>query len=253
MKNNAFFLLALVMFFSACKNDQDTTLPVIETVKVNGVAADEHDLEANTTFAVAINCADNEALNQVKINVHSAADGHAHTGTSTEEPVVNVGLWALTKIINVEGTSDIASLNITIPDSIAGVWHLEVLLLDESGNEAEEYVTTLHISNVNLPVITATFNPLPNADGDVILANNTAVDLSCNVTDADGVTAVTVSITNESETVTYWTEEWDGGQNTSFDFSTQSALLTTGHYIFHIEATDGDGFVNLQEQHIEVE
>lgn len=253
MKTKAIFFLLIVILVSSCKSDQDTTLPLIESVKVNGIESEEHELEGNTTFAVSITCTDNQALNQVKINVHSAADGHSHAGTAGEEPVVNVGLWALTRIINVEGTSDVASLNITIPDSIAGAWHLEVLLLDESGNEAEEYVTTLHINNSNLPVITTDFIPAPNADGDVAIANNAAVELSCSISDSDGVGLVVLSITNESETVTYWTEEWDGGLMTSYDFSTQSAILTTGHYVFHIEATDGDGYMNIAEQHIEVQ
>lgn len=253
MKTKLIFFLLIVVLLSACKNDQDTTLPVLESVKVNGVVADEHELEGNSTIAVAISCSDNEALNQVKVNVHSAADGHSHESTSEEEAVINVGLWALTKILNVEGKSDVANLNITIPDSIAGVWHLEILLLDESGNEAEEYVTTLHINNSNLPVITPMFNPAPNTDGDVIMANNTAIGLSCNVTDGDGVGAVVLTILNESETVTIWSEERDGGLVTSYDFSTQSAVLTTGHYIFRIEAEDGDGYMNITEQHVEVE
>ena len=252
MKTNAFLLL-LIVFFSACKSDQDTTLPSIDNVKVNGVQASEHDLEAGTSFSVAVNCSDDQSLNQVKINIHSAADGHAHTGTSTEEPIVNVGVWSLTKVINLEGTSDVASLNITIPDSVAGAWHLEVQLLDESGNEAEEYVSTIHVSNSNLPVISATFSPAPNTDGDVVIAANSSVGLDYTVTDPDGVQSVLITITNESETVTYWTELQDGGLNNPFSFSTVSPALALGHYVMIITATDGDGYVNIVEQHIEVE
>jgi len=252
MKRITFFIL-LAALFTACKDDQDTTLPSIDSVKVNGVVADEHELDAASSFSVAVQCSDDKALNQVKINVHSAADGHAHTGTGTEEPVVNVGLWSLTKVINVESTSDVASLNITIPDSIAGVWHLEVLLLDESGNEAEEYVTTLHISNSNLPVIAITFNPAPNVDGDVVIASTAQFSYDFNITDDDGVASVLVTLTDESETTTYWTEELSAALINPFSHSATSPALVTGHYLFRVVAVDGDGYTNVFEQHIEVQ
>jgi hypothetical protein len=245
--------ISLILGLAACKKDEDTSAPVVDYVRVNGVAADEHELLAGESFTVQLKLTDNEALNQVKLNVHAADDGHTHNGMGGgDDHGPNVGIWTASRILNLDGTEAVKNLTFSVPDDVAGHWHLEVLLIDEKGNEAEEYITTLHVENPDLPVITVTMLPAPT-DDEVVLAPGSTLSVSALVEDADGVGEVHIAVEDE-----------DGNEVQHFDFDGAGAISYTagpqaivfedaGHFHLHIEAMDGGGMMNLVEMIIHVE
>ncbi|MFM2000328.1 MAG: hypothetical protein RL204_2275, partial [Bacteroidota bacterium] len=70
MKKAILILVAIVALVSCKKESEDTTKPVISSVKINGVVADEHELNAGNTFTIDVVSEDNESLNQLKVNIH---------------------------------------------------------------------------------------------------------------------------------------------------------------------------------------
>jgi hypothetical protein len=251
MKKVLVFAL-IVSALASCTKSEDTEAPVISFVRVNGVSADEHDLEAGQTMTVTLRLQDNEELNQVKVGMHAADDGHTHEGGGTAEEVEpNIGVWSDSRILNLEGTSADRTVTFTIPSDIAGHWHLEVLLIDRQGNESEEYITTLHVENPNLPVITLSTNPAP-VDGHVELEIGGTLSLSFEVSDADGLNELHLEVEDESGAVVYEQEFMPGGAVTFSETGLNINFPNEGHYHLHLEATDGSGMMNMKEVELHV-
>jgi hypothetical protein len=253
MKKVLVFAL-IVSALASCKKSEDTEAPVISFVRVNGVSADEHELEAGEVMTVTLRLQDNEELNQVKVGLHAADDGHTHEGETGEEEEVgeNIGVWSDSRILNLEGTSADRTVTFTVPSDIAGYWHLEVLLIDRQGNESEEYITTIHVENPNLPVITMTTNPAP-VDGHVELAPGGILNLSFEVTDNDGVAQLHLEVEDDNGAVVYEQDFTPAGAVT---FNANDLIINfpdAGHYHLHVEATDGAGMTNMSEVEIHVE
>jgi hypothetical protein len=254
MKKVFFFLALGVLALSSCKEKEDSTAPVISSVLVDGVEAEEHEFDAGESFSVRVNATDNEALNQVKIEIHAADDGHTHgTGGEEEELEPNIGVWSDSKVVNLEGTSDNATVNFTIPNNVAGHWHVEVMLLDEDGNEAEEYITTIHAENASLPAINLTFNGSLTTDGELQLGVGSSLSFTGTVTDPDGIQEVHAKLKKEGATTYLWENEYNGNGAVSFDLNGTTSMMTDAdHYIFEVHATDGAGMENIFEIHVDV-
>jgi hypothetical protein len=253
MKKVLVFAL-IVSVLASCKKSEDTQAPVISFVRVNGVSADEHELEAGDVMTVTLRLEDNEELNQVKVGLHAADDGHTHEGESGAEEEVgpNIGVWSDSRILNLEGTSADRTVTFTVPADIAGYWHLEVMLIDRQGNESEEYITTIHVENPNLPVFTIVTDPAP-VDGHIELAPGGLLTMSFEVTDNDGITELHLEVEDDNGNVVYEQEFVPAGVVT---FSANNYTIdfpNAGHYHLHLEATDGAGMMNMAEMEIHVE
>lgn len=248
-----FFLAATIAVLSSCSNKEDDTDPVIQYVRINGTEAPEHDLEAGQTVAVSVSLTDNEELNQVKLEIHAADDGHTHEGGGSSEPSgPNTGVWVDSRIINLDGTSAERSVNFTVPLDVAGYWHLEVLLIDREGNEAEEYVTTLHVENPDLPVVTITTNPA--AVGEYVeITPGSEVGISVTASDEEGLGIIHIEVESEGGTVLFEQEYDAAGAATFTADGIAVAFPLAGHYHIHVEATDSGGLTRMAEQEVHVE
>ncbi len=135
----------IVLTTFSCKPEevQDVERPVINSVMVNSVQQETHELTAGNSFVVQVGLTDNEDLSQLKISVHSADDGHGHVDLPGYEGLENVGLWSYSRVFDLSGTASSPTSTIAIPDTITGVWHLEIMALDKAGNESEEKVYNL--------------------------------------------------------------------------------------------------------------
>jgi hypothetical protein len=154
--------------------------------------------------------------------------------------------------LNLEGTSADRTVTFTVPSDIAGHWHLEVLLIDRQGNESEEYITTLHVENPNLPVIILTTNPAP-VDGHVELGVGESLSLSFEVTDADGLNELHLEVEDESGAVVHEQEFMPAGAVTFSENDLTFDFPEAGHYHLHLEAVDGSGMMNNTEVEIHVQ
>ncbi len=248
-------LFAVIIAFASCKKEEtDTTAPKINSVRVNGVSADEHDLNAGTAIEIAVDVSDNEALNQVKLDIHAADDGHTHDDSSTGEmEAPNIGAWSELRTENLSGKSTTRTFNLTVPATIAGHWHIEVKLIDKEGNEATEYITTLHIENENLPVFNVTSTPA-TVNYEIEVPINGTITLNGNVTDPDGLVEVHWELENETTGAVVMEGELPGVTGTSFDLgSIAIGPIAAGEYHLHIHAEDSQGYVGEWAVHVHAE
>lgn len=254
MKKAILILAAIVALASCKKESEDTTKPVISSVKINGVVAEEHELNAGNTFTIDVVSEDNESLNQLKVNIHSADDGHTHDGGSGEVEAPNIGVWSETQIFDLSGTSNTKSLTLEVPSTVAGHWHVEVMLIDEQGNEADEYVTTLHIENANLPIMNVASVPAA-VDYEITIAPGEAITLSGTVTDEDGLDSGHVELENETTGEIVWEQNLAGVSGTSFDLGSilVGPIMDAGTYHLHIHIIDANGYTGEWAVEVHVE
>jgi hypothetical protein len=143
MKNTLIFIW-IVLAFASCRK-ADKTIPVISNVKINGVPSIDASITAGTIVTIQFDVSDNEELNQVKVNIHAADDGHVHPGMEPSDTIPNIGIWETTNVFDLVGTSDSRELGYFVPDTVSGSWHAEIQLIDMSGNQAEEVVVILEV------------------------------------------------------------------------------------------------------------
>jgi hypothetical protein len=255
MKKAILFFAAVVILASCKKDEEDTTRPVIGSVKVNGAVADEHDVEAGTTISIEVAMTDNKELNQLKVDIHSADDGHTHgdDGGGEEVEEENIGVWSDTRIISVSGESDTETLSFTIPNTIKGHWHIEVSLIDKDGNEAVEYVTTLHVENANLPVFEITTNPAI-VNGEIELEIGGTFLLSGTITDPDGFEHIHIEVEDEATGTVIWEQEVTvvAGNTITLTDILVGPFAAAGDYHIHIHAEDTAGFEGEWGTHVHV-
>jgi hypothetical protein len=237
----------------SCRSDADTTAPEIKSVTVDGMESDSHTILAGEIMQVVLDLHDNENLKQVKVNVHAADDGHTHGSGSGAVGQPNVGSWSYSKIIDIAGQHATADLNLTVPLDIAGEWHLEVMAIDASGNEAVEKVVSLQVVNAELPVISVMTTPA-SADNPILLPiSNPTITLNAYVMDASGIDSLFFQATTE-EGVLVFSQALDAGDLTEFySGNVDITFLAVGVYDVEVRALDVNGYENLWMREVEVQ
>lgn len=138
-------LIAGTLMVQSCQQ-QDTTLPIIQSVYVNDVFGQDFVVSPGDSLEVKFTIVDENTLSQFRANIHDASDGHGHNGvTDTAAVVPNTGLWVDTRVQSLSGTMVTKTLLYVVPDTIQGVWHWELQAVDESGNAAEEFVVEFDV------------------------------------------------------------------------------------------------------------
>ncbi|MDR3218054.1 MAG: DUF4625 domain-containing protein [Dysgonamonadaceae bacterium] len=135
MKLKIVFFICLMAIFSivlnSCKEDSDTTKPVINLIEPAEGDALQIGGENGVHFEVEFS--DNEMLASYKVNIHSNFDGHTHaraSGASVD--------YEFEKSWSISGkNADIYHHEITIPENATpGDYHLMVYCTDAAGNES---------------------------------------------------------------------------------------------------------------------
>lgn len=134
------YILGTLAFFAiSCNNDSDKQSPVIELLSISpqletALICGETELnnvinlETNDSLKISLKLSDNKGLSQIKIDIHENFDCHGHKAVSP---------WQVLNLIDLNGTEQILNLSIPVPPTAsAGVYHFQIKLLDESGNEA---------------------------------------------------------------------------------------------------------------------
>lgn len=252
-----FLALPLLLALAACADDngtEDTQAPSIISITLNG---EDHDLSFQTgeTIQLQAEVSDNEALGELKIDLHDLFDGHDHGKT-------NWDTWSLTKVLSLSGTNTTASTNLVVPDSTtAGPYHAILRLLDQAGNEAEYEIIEFAITNGTEPQISIS---QPDFSAFSVAAGQN-ISLVGSISDETDLEEVSLIISEEEEhshksqsTIVFsFDEDLTGSSDTSYDLSQIPILIPStaeaGHYIFFLQAKDSSGNYGIFEAEIEIE
>jgi hypothetical protein len=197
-KMRSLFLVALCSGLAACRPDTkiDVVPPQVDSIEVNGNDSTVVTVTAGDTLSVLIDLSDNEALNEMRLVIHDADNGHVHSGTGHAggEFHLNSGVWGKEDIMEFSdrNATQQEEIQVIVPDTIAGNWHLVVTALDQVGQVSKEYVVLLKVENPDLPVITAQTWPLINDEGIVYMQADSTLMLSGSVSDPQGVDMILI-------------------------------------------------------------
>ncbi|GGE98598.1 protein of unknown function [Chishuiella changwenlii] len=142
MKNSILkytFVSATALFISSCSSDDsslDTTKPEISLL----TPKDDAHFHPGDVISLEAILKDNVELGNVKVEVHSAADGHTHqhkTADATVDFTFNkeYSIPAGSKEFVLKDNIQITTDNVT-----SGHYHLGLHLTDKAGNETESFI-----------------------------------------------------------------------------------------------------------------
>jgi hypothetical protein len=194
MKKILLWIPLVALLFAACRKDTkiDVVAPAVSKVLINGGDSTIVHAQAGSTLQVTIEVTDNDRLNEVRLVVHDAENGHTHDGSGHAggEMRLNSGTWGKQDVLQTDNTSATIQVEVIVPDSIAGQWHLVVNALDQVGNVSKDYTVLLHVINDDLPVITGVTTPAADATGTVFLAEGSQLFLAGTVSDPDSLSEI---------------------------------------------------------------
>ena len=237
----------------------DTSKPVISNVQHPEV------VRTGEIFELGFQLEDDLALGEVRINIHSDFDGHAHERISLEatpfsyDNILEEMEGELTFTIQEE---------ILIPEAAAsGEYHLQILYLDAAGNEGDLFVSSFVIESEHAPLIQITNF---EEEDDLELNENGFLMLEGYVESQTegGLEQVHIMITEEGEGDSHsrtkhdgehvYEEEWELNGATLFVF--EEAIETgidlsaaeAGHYLLTIQAVDVEGNMKTLKREVHV-
>jgi len=130
---------AMISLPSCKKDDPDTTKPIISAI-LEPVNNDT--LFTGSEMHIVTTVSDNEELSQLKIDIHSAADGHTHG------KVDGAAYWEVIRIVELSGKSVSIDEHIDIPTTAAsGPYDVIITAVDESGNQSLVTEVEIYIRN----------------------------------------------------------------------------------------------------------
>jgi hypothetical protein len=243
-------LLSVLMF--SCKTDQDQQAPLIEYLSVSPNFSSDSicgEFRENSVIRIYIGdslklglgFSDDMGLSQYKIDIHNDFDCHDHKA-------ILLNPWQFLEIIDLQGKEAFVNKSIPIPSNIsAGNYHFQVMLLDESGNEAgttESY--TLKIVNPDDSIVPVLNMVNPNSSS-VTANRGQVVNFSGTMSDnlpLDGGKLELVYFTTSGLKVVAQTINFDASMGSSYNFNINYSIpnsLSVGNYIFELRAFDGAG------------
>lgn len=255
MRKTALFLSILALA-SACSDDsdnQDLDAPVILSATLNG---EDHDLEFNAGDAIslAVEASDNEALGQIKLDLHDVFDGHSHGKVAST--------WTLSEVHDLSGTQTTFTETLQVPDPVsAGPYHLVLRLLDAAGNESEFAELDFVLRNGSEPQISITD---PDFSQGFQIAKGQSFNLTGSITDNIDLAEIVIQVREETEhshksyssTIFSFDKDLDGSSDLSFDLGSLSISIPSsaeiGHYELYFSAKDSEGNYGIYTAEIEV-
>ncbi len=255
MKSSLFGILLLAVMFSCREKKQvDVKPPTIESFTVNGSSDSDITLSASSQLNITYTVKDNMGLDQSSFNIHPANDGHVHTGDGSQggEDRLTSGNWTYQESIPLAGLSYAGNVQIQIPDSIAGTWHLEVTTKDDVGRTASRAVS-LHVTNSNLPIISNTSaTPVISNDGYIYASVGSSINLVTMVNDPDNLAGVAVRLISSTTGATLNHIDIPvSGTTTTFPTTFNHSIA--GEYLIVIDATDMRGYHSVWDVRVKVQ
>jgi len=179
-------LLAFTAFAAASckKDDPDNTKPIIELVSE---PIENDTLYSGSQIHIEGSVSDDIELSQIKIDVHSADDGHSHGKISF------TSFFEVTRIIELTGKIYLLQQHIDIPqEAAAGKYDIIITAVDAAGNQSDFVERDIYIRNSSdLIAPTITINS-PTSQGNYPLASS--LTISAELADNIGLGDVEVKI-----------------------------------------------------------
>lgn len=248
-------MAALAIGLTSCSKDSDEEAPKITQVLINGSAPSDHvHIDAGTTMTLEVRMTDNEALNQMKIDLHPNDDGHTHDEGESAEGGAD-GSWEVLEIVNLSGSSQTITRSFEVPVDIRGEWHLGILAIDEEGNEADEFFADLDIENAIIPLIEVTAINGAAPGDEVDAAAGDILNFEGTISDNNGLTHILVEIYDEDGNELL-VQEYDAAGALTWDLSQISVevpAISTPHGDLYIHAEDVDGYDSEWEIELHME
>lgn len=219
--------IAIISFSSSCKKDDpDKEAPVIVSVSE---PIDGDTLYTGSELHVEVKVSDNEALSQVKIDIHSA-EGHDHG------KIAAGAYWEEIRIVNVSGTTFEFHEDIMIPaTAAAGKYHVIITAVDKSGNQSaitERDIYILNSGDLVAPLIAITS---PTAGSSI--TSGGMLTVAGSITDNDELHEVKVMVYRGSTLVYNWETEITVASYT-LEHSINTTGWATGAYKVEVKAYD---------------
>jgi hypothetical protein len=154
--NSKLFLGALTicasLFIVSCKKDTpDTQAPSISSILEPAM---NDTLFTGSELHVELTVTDNEELSQLKIDIHSAEDGHSHGKVDIS------AYWETVVLVDLTGATSSVHEHIDIPsDAATGMYHVILTAVDKAGNQSEVLERDIFIQNAGdqiAPIVTIT-------------------------------------------------------------------------------------------------
>lgn len=261
-----FMLMSLV----SCSDKGDDQAPVIgvdflfpdpvkrEVCEVLEPAV--YELLDDQTLSVDLQLSDNEALGQVKVDIHANFDCHGHGGVGTigRPPGENTTTdWRVLDIRELSGKTVTEAVRLDPPDfATAGPYHLSFQVLDESGNETDPQYFILYLYN-HLDTIDPVLTVAEPAASDLgAVSKGAMLRFSGTITDdrslLDGGNGVVYLVYQDLRSGNYFQGPFfrlEAGDEKRIDFNldfTVPVTLTAGDYRIYLRGVDG--FNNLSEE-----
>jgi len=256
-------LVAFSFLFVACDDDddlEDTVAPEIKSVTIN---EEDHDIMvmAGEEMHIDAELSDNEALGELKIDVHDVFEGHSHGKKSAFK-------WAEVLTVELSGKEQTVHEHMDVPeDATAGPYHAILRVIDEEGNEGEFEEVEFMISNGSEPMINVTD---PDFSNEVHAPKGSTLSLVGTITDDTDLEEIIIHLKEEhdddhdhksamDEEIYEEDFDLDGTADTSWDFQADGnvnisipADAEEGHYELMIRAMDSEGNMNIFEAEVHV-
>lgn len=160
-KNLLLLFTAIILAATSCKKDDpDNTKPTIAAIEE---PHDNDTLFSGIEMHVEGVVTDNEELSQLKIDIHSADDGHEH------EKVSSASFFEVIRIVDLAGRNQTFHEDIDISqEAAAGPYHVIISAVDAAGNQSDIVERDIVIRNsddlisptitVNSPTIAGSYS-----------------------------------------------------------------------------------------------
>jgi uncharacterized membrane protein len=255
-----FGLIAAVSVMAVACNDeeeQDTTAPVIREATIDG---EDHDIKvaAGDEMHLDVHVTDNEALGELKMDVHDMFDGHSHKSAVD---------WSEVKTVQLSGKEQHVHEHMDVPqNATAGPYHVVFRLIDEEGNEGDFVELDFMITNASQPVINITS---PDFSNHVDITRGSTLSIVGTITDDTDLDEIVVVLEEEhdddhnhkSDEGEIFEADFDlpGSNDTSWDFQTDGNIniaipadAETGDYVLAVVVEDNEGNINIFEGEVHI-
>jgi len=258
MRKLLVFGIAAVAILAACRKETnvDVVIPTITRVTIDNLETSELEVTAGSVLSIRLDVADNQELNEVRVVVHDAENAHTHAGSGHNggEFHLNSGEWAKDEVLQVSGTTAAMDVEVNVPDTVAGQWHLVITAMDKVGNVSLDYAVLITVSNDELPIIVGSTEPQADATGTIFLNVGGSLLLDGTISDADSLLQVVSYVLSfggqQSEIVPI---EMSGTPTSITFLDLPYSAFPEGTYRVVIDARDKQGHRRLWDNRVIVE
>jgi len=243
----------LVVFSCRDKSQVDVKTPTIDNLTINGMSDNAISIVAGSEITVAYAIKDNIDLASCTFSLHPANDGHTHTGEGSQggENHLTSGNWSDQESTPVSGTAYNNQKSLQVPDSIAGIWHVEIIAKDESNYSASRAIS-LTVTNNNLPSITITScSPEISSDGYIHGSSGTSINILAMANDPNNLAAVYIRLFDGTGQLI--NEQSVPVSGTTVNFPANFSNSSTGNYRIAIYAYDMLGYLKVWDVPVKIQ